>query len=206
MGQYPVFLVSGLFSMFAEVIALPFLLDLTRIPADTLQLFVALDVSTGRFGQLLAGVHTFALALLIAGAATGLLKMKKAPLVRFLLITAVLTVAVLGGLRLFYEHVLPHEYQQDERFKSMQLAAEPVEFSILETLPDSDHEPGQSRLDQIVKRGALRVGYLEDSLPYAFFNSESELVGMDIDLANVLAREMGVELEFVRGVTRCDGG
>ena len=73
-GQYPVFLVSGLFSMFAEVVALPFLLDLARIPADTFQLFVALDVSTGRFGQLLAGVHTFSLALLIGATAAGLLK------------------------------------------------------------------------------------------------------------------------------------
>ena len=197
-GQYPVFLFSGLFSMFAEVIALPFLLDLTRIPADTLQLFVALDVSTGRFGQLLAGVHTFALALLIAGTATGLLQIQKAPLVRYLLITAALTVVVLGGLRLFYEYVLPHEYEQDERFKSMQLAVEPARFSILETLPEGDYAPGQSRLDQILKREVLRVGYLEGSLPYAFFNSESELVGMDVDLANVLAREMGVKLEFMK--------
>jgi ABC-type amino acid transport substrate-binding protein len=197
--QYPVFLVSGLFSMFAEVLALPFLLDLTRIPADTFQLFVALDVSTGRFGQLLAGVHTYVLALLVASAATGLLKVRRAALIRYLLITAALVALVLGGLRLCYEYVLPHEYTQDERFKSMPLAAtKSVEFSVRETLPDSDYVPGQSRLDQIIKRGVLRVGYLEDSLPNVFFNSESELVGMDVDLANVLAREMGVKLEFVK--------
>jgi hypothetical protein len=86
-GQYPVFLFSGLFSIFAEVVALVFLLDLTRIPADTFQLFVALDVSTGRFGQLLAGVHTFALALLIAGTATSLLQIQRAAMIRYLLIT-----------------------------------------------------------------------------------------------------------------------
>jgi hypothetical protein len=40
-GQYPLLLLAGLPSMFAEVIALPFLLDLMRIPADTFQLFVA---------------------------------------------------------------------------------------------------------------------------------------------------------------------
>jgi ABC-type amino acid transport substrate-binding protein len=34
-----------------------------------------LDVSTGRFGQLLAGVHTYALALLIGGGAAGLLRL-----------------------------------------------------------------------------------------------------------------------------------
>jgi len=197
-GQYPVFLFSGLFSMFAEVVALPFLLDLTRVPADTFQLFVALDVSTGRFGQMLSGVHTFALSLLIAGAATRLLQVRRAAILRYLLITGVLTVVVLGGLRVFYEYVLPHEYEQDERFKSMQLAAGPVRFTVREAMPEGDYMPGQSRLDQIVTRGVLRVGYLEDSLPNMFFNSESQLVGLDVDLSNVLAREMGVDLEFVK--------
>jgi Na+/H+-dicarboxylate symporter len=197
-AQYPVFLISGLFSMFAEVVALPFLLDLTRVPADTFQLFVALDVSTGRFGQLLAGVHTYALALLIAGAATGLLTVRRAAMIRYLLITVALFVVVLGGLRVFYEYGLPHEYVQDERFKSMQLAAKPVKFTVRQSLPDGDYVPGKPRLDRIVKRGVLRVGYLEDSLPNVFVNSEDQLVGMDVDLANVLAREMGVDLEFVK--------
>jgi len=199
-GQYPVFLFSGLFGMFAEVVALPFLLDLTRIPSDTFQLFVALDVSTGRFGQLLGGVHTFVLSVLVAAAVVGLLKVQRVALIRYLLITVILSVVVLGGLRLSYEYVLPHEYQQDERFKSMQLAAttEPVKLSVLETLPVGDLVPGQSKLDQIVKRGVLRIGFLEDSLPNVFMNSESELVGMDVDLASVLAREIGVDLEFMK--------
>jgi ABC-type amino acid transport substrate-binding protein len=42
------------------------------------------------------------------------------------------------------------------------------------------------------------VGFLEDSLPNVFLNSRTELVGLDVDLANVLAREMGVNLEFVK--------
>jgi Na+/H+-dicarboxylate symporter/ABC-type amino acid transport substrate-binding protein len=196
--QYPVFLISGLFSMFAEVIALPFLLDLTRIPADTFQLFVALDVSTGRFGQLLAGFHTLALAILIGGSTMGLVAVKRAEVLRYLLITAVLSVAVLGGLRLVYEYVLPHEYEQGERFRNMQLAAEPVEYSIRESMRTDELVSDQSRLAQIRTIGVLRVGYIEDSLPFVFINSESELVGLDVDLANVLARDMGVKLEFVK--------
>ncbi|MGI9455783.1 MAG: cation:dicarboxylate symporter family transporter, partial [Aeoliella sp.] len=198
LGQYPVFLFSGLFSMFAEVIALPFLLDLTRIPADTFQLFVALDVSTGRFGQLLAGVHTYALALLIGGAATGLIKIQWKAVLRFLLMTGGIVVVLLGGLRVFYEYGLPHEYEKDERFRSMELAAKPVEFSVRETVPEGDYRPGQTRLDQIVARGVLRVGYLEDSLPNVFINSESDFVGLDVDLANVLAHDMDLDLEFVK--------
>jgi Na+/H+-dicarboxylate symporter/ABC-type amino acid transport substrate-binding protein len=198
-GQYPVFLFSGLFSMFAEVIALPFLLDLTRIPSDTFQLFVALDVSTGRFGQLLGGVHTFALAVLVAAAVSGLLKVRRAALIRYLLITVSLTVVVLGGLRLCYEYVLPHDYEQDTRFKSMQSAATtiPVIRSVFETQAAGDPIAGYSKLDQIIEQKVLRVGYIEDSLPSVFLNSDSELVGMDVDLAIVLAREIGVALEFV---------
>ena len=52
-------------------------------------------------------------------------------------------------------------------------------------------------LSLIARRGALRVGYLRDSLPYAFFNAADELVGLDVELAYRLAAELGVPLEFV---------
>jgi ABC-type amino acid transport substrate-binding protein len=40
------------------------------------------------------------------------------------------------------------------------------------------------------------VGYLRDRLPHAFINSEGQLVGLDIEMAHELARELGVKLEF----------
>jgi len=43
----------------------------------------------------------------------------------------------------------------------------------------------------------LRVGYLADSLPFAFFNRRGDLVGFDIELAHRLALEMNVTLAFV---------
>ena len=42
------------------------LLDLMRIPADTFQIFLAIDQFSGRFGTLLAGMHTVVLGLLTA--------------------------------------------------------------------------------------------------------------------------------------------
>jgi len=83
------------------------MLNLMRIPVDTLQLFVALDVFTGRFGQMLAGAHTFALALLVGGAAAAMIQVQRAALVRYLLLTAVSTILSVGGLRLLYEYGLP---------------------------------------------------------------------------------------------------
>jgi Na+/H+-dicarboxylate symporter len=196
--QYPVLLTSGLFSMFAEVIALPFLLDLMRIPADTFQLFVALDVSTGRFGQLLGGVHTFALALLVGGATCGLLQLNWPALSRYLLITVVLSTSLVAGLRFTYEYGLPQEYEQDDRFRSMELAATPVKFRVLDAPPANTVESGGTSLEKVISRGVLRVGYLEDSLPNVFTNSDGDLVGLDVDLANVLARDMGVDLELIK--------
>jgi ABC-type amino acid transport substrate-binding protein len=52
-------------------------------------------------------------------------------------------------------------------------------------------------LSLIKQRGALRVGYLRDSLPYAFFNAADELVGLDVEMAYHLAAELNVPLEFV---------
>ena len=43
----------------------------------------------------------------------------------------------------------------------------------------------------------LTVGYLPDSLPYAFFNAAGDLVGLDVELAHRLAAELNVSLEFV---------
>jgi ABC-type amino acid transport substrate-binding protein len=46
-------------------------------------------------------------------------------------------------------------------------------------------------------RKTLRVGYFEDSLPYAFTNSAGKLVGFDVEMAQQLALDLGVGLELV---------
>ena len=47
-----------------------------------------------------------------------------------------------------------------------------------------------------LNRGVLRVGYLRDLLPFAFQNNAGRLVGFDIEMAHILARELGVKVEF----------
>jgi hypothetical protein len=49
----------------------------------------------------------------------------------------------------------------------------------------------------------LRVGYLAPNLPFAYFNGSGDLVGFDMEMAHVLARELGVALVFVP-VTRAN--
>ena len=45
-------------------------------------------------------------------------------------------------------------------------------------------DPGRPRLEQILEAGTLRVGYLPNSLPYAYFNQEEELVGFDVEMGS----------------------
>ena len=43
----------------------------------------------------------------------------------------------------------------------------------------------------------IRIGYNQDILPFAYFNSVGDLVGFDINMAHLLARDLGVSIEFV---------
>ena len=76
--SYPRLAGTGLLALFGNVnAAMPFLLDLFRIPADTFQLFVT-GVVNARFGTLVAAVHTLAIAVLGTCAVTGTLQVRRA--------------------------------------------------------------------------------------------------------------------------------
>lgn len=53
-----------------------------------------------------------------------------------------------------------------------------------------------SLLDEIVRRGTLRVG-MSTFVPWAMQDKDGELIGFEIDVATRLAEDMGVEAEFV---------
>lgn len=56
-----------------------------------------------------------------------------------------------------------------------------------------------SKLDQIKSSGKLVVGTSPDYPPYEFYllnDKEGEIVGLDIDIAKAIAKEMGVKLEI----------
>jgi cyclohexadienyl dehydratase len=55
-----------------------------------------------------------------------------------------------------------------------------------------------SRLDDIVKRGTLRVGLTGDYLPFSYLDSAtSKYRGFDVDMAEALGKALGVKVEYV---------
>ncbi|WP_296896095.1 cation:dicarboxylase symporter family transporter [Thiohalocapsa sp.] len=204
LSEYPNFLVSGLFSFFGEVvIALPFLLDLMRIPADMFNLFITVDVFTGRFGTLLAGVHTVALSILVTAAVAGVLKVRWARLGLFLGGSAVLLIGSLIAINLFFTYFVENRYTKDEALAAMTFREEPwgrttVFSEFTDPAPEPDPiDPEVSALDRIKERDVLRACYVGDLLPQSYFNQSGELVGYDIELMHRLAADLDVELHLI---------
>ena len=54
----------------------------------------------------------------------------------------------------------------------------------------------ESTIDQALKRGVLRVG-MSTFVPWAMKDLNGNLVGFEIDVANRLAEDMGVKIEFI---------
>ena len=197
-ADYPRVAATGLVTFFGSLnAAVPFLLDLFRIPADTFQLFLASGVINARFGTLAAAMHTVTVALLGTCAVTGTLKWRRGPLVRYALVTTALTVLTFGGTRLLFATLLYARVTQKNVLAGMHLLQNPVEAVVHRTSPVFAQEPPGPRLEAIRRRSILRVGYLPDALPFAFFNGHGDLVGFDVDMAHRLAGEIGLRLEFV---------
>ncbi len=57
-------------------------------------------------------------------------------------------------------------------------------------------EEKESLLDTISKRGVLKVG-LSTFVPWAMNDKNGELIGFEVDVARRLAKDMGVEIEFI---------
>ena len=198
--EYPRLALTGLLTFFGSLsAAVPFLLDLFRIPADTFQLFLATGVVNSRFGSLLAAVHTVAVTLLGSAAIVGALRFNPARVLRYLVITSVLTVSTFGGLRMLFNSALKPSFAGEELVYGMRPLMTQQEARLVKQvdLGDAIEKPAGSVVDSIKKRGVLRVGVLVDRLPFVFVNRAGHLVGFDVEMAHEIARDLGVKLEFV---------
>jgi Na+/H+-dicarboxylate symporter/ABC-type amino acid transport substrate-binding protein len=197
--QYPGVLMTGLLSAFGSMnVGIPYLLDLLELPADLFQLYLIATLVTTWFATLLAAMGLLVFALLSVSILTGVATFDRGRLVRFAGLTTLMLVALVGGLRAYFDAFVQNSFTMAEVVGQMHLVREPLPATIHVTPPPAPpHTPGRARLDEIRERGYLRVGYLEDRLPHAFVNSRGELVGFDVELAHHLARTLGVVLEFV---------
>ena len=200
LSDYPLLMVSGLASFFGSLtVAIPFLLDLFHIPADMFQLFLVSGIINSRFGTLIAAMHTLVLGLLVTCAVTGNLRFNLLAIFRFALITVALTIVTIGGAAAYFKYGLTNTYTKNHVLEGMHLMHKSVNAKVYKTEPEHlpQDEPGLSKLAAIRQRGYLRVCYLSENLPYTFFNGRDELVGFDVEMAHLFAKDLGVNLQFM---------
>jgi Na+/H+-dicarboxylate symporter len=200
LAEYAQLAAAGILVFFGSLnVAVPFLLDLFRIPADTFQLFLASGVINSRFGTLMATMHTISMALLGTWAMAGALRVERRRMLRYATISVALTAIVIGGVRATTSWLVAAEYQGDKVITGMRLLQERGPAIVHREAPPAPDATALKPpvLDRIRQRGTLRVGYFLDSLPFAYFNSAGDLVGFDVEMAHKLARELGARPEFV---------
>ena len=197
-SDYPRLAVTAFLVSFGSLnISVPFLLDLSHVPADTFQLFLGSAVINAHFGALLAAMHTLAVGVLGACAATGLLHIRRRALVRYLAATIALTAGLVVGARVVFAYAFETPYTKDQVLLRMHLLNQTTDVFVHHSRATDVPTVQGDVLETIRSRGRLRVGYVPNALPFAFFNERRELVGYDIELAHHLAGELQVDLEFV---------
>ena len=201
LSEHVVFLGSAFLSSFvAPIIGIPFLLDVLQIPADMMELFVMSTVYTDRIRVVLGAMHLFCLAIVAIAVTRGVFKVHVRRLVTAVLVSVLVMAVSLAGVRFYLASSMDGTYSGDQDLVAMRWMDRPVparqytdELPPLETRAAVD-----GRLATIERRGTVRVGYLPDSLPFAFRNQNGEVVGFDVEMANHLAGDLGVSLEMVR--------
>ena len=198
--QYPHLALMGVLTLFGSTTAaVPFLLDVFRIPADTFQLFLATSVVNVRFGTLLAALHTVAVALLGSTAIVGAMRFDVRRIARYLVVTVALSSLTLVGLRAVFSTVLKPTFSGEEIIFNMRPLLQLAETQRINEpdLRDPVIRESESMVQMIKRRGSLRVGVVASRLPYVFADREGKLVGLDVEMAQVLGRDLGVKVEFI---------
>lgn len=199
--EYPAFMTAGTFSYFGgPTLAIPYLLDLMHLPHDMFQLFLLTGVWGERLGDALGVMHLVVLTLVATCAQTGQFKLNVRRLASYLSQVALIGITMQIGLVSILSATLQYSSHNMEAISTMQLIHEPVDYTVIrEAAPNPvPLLPGETILERIRRRGIIRVGYNEDKMPFSYFNSADNLVGLDVDLVHALARDLRVTIEFVR--------
>ena len=199
LSDYPQLVSTGFFSLFGSpVAAIPFLLNIFRIPSDLMQLFFVSGIFTARLGDMLGAMHILFVSVLTAAALNNMFTLRWTKVGRTLLGAVAICVVATLGTRALLTYWSGAGYDRDQVIKHMHTALNPFPAKVHKTLPAMTYiDRTESALDRIVRTGVIRVGYHPDNLPMSFFNAGGELVGYDVDVAHVIARALGVNLEFV---------
>ncbi|MCJ8296697.1 MAG: ABC transporter substrate-binding protein, partial [Colwellia sp.] len=197
-NDYISFVIMGALTAFGSMaVAIPFLLDFFDLPADQFQLYLLGSVVTARFATGLAALHGFVVTLLVASAV--LKKLRWHRMMQAIALHLVVTFGVMIAAGFILKTLIPYKYEGQQTFeamKSMNTSAKTDRYKELTQL--GYFEQQQPRLEVILARKSIRVGYYVASLPYASRNLDGRTVGFDVELLNQFAKDLDINLSLIR--------
>lgn len=195
--DYPELISAGIFSLFAKAqIALVFLLDLFRIPHDLFNLYIPSSIINGRFDTLASVMNLFAFSVIISISLNGAMVFNVRKIaINGSIIVLSLVVAVLVT-KLSLQAIFKGDYNKDQLLLSMHMQTPYEGMQVFYSLPAPTKEGRNNLLEKIKERKVLRVGYRSKRYPLMFMNNASQLVGLDVQLLNELAADLGVRIEY----------
>ncbi|QDT09033.1 cation:dicarboxylate symporter family transporter [Planctomycetes bacterium K23_9] len=200
-NEFPSLFTTGVFSFFGgPIVAIPYLLDQAHLPHDLFQLYLLSGTIGERIGDAVGAVHLTTFTLISIFAFRRQLLFNASALLKDALLIIVVGLLIFGGVRTWLGSSISNADDRSHVLSKLQLIERPVQASVIETPSPNPSPlmPGETILERIRRRKAIRIGYNEDKLPFAFFNLENRLVGYDMDMAHALARDLDVRIEFVR--------
>src|SRR4030095_2824555 len=110
--------------------------------------------------------------------------------------------ATVGSVRILVGRMIGKGYEGNQVLGRMRLGDLGPVPEVMPSPPEpaaAPATPGSQRavLDDIKARGALRAGFLPDSLPFAYRNAARDIVGFDVAMAQAVARELHLRLQPV---------
>lgn len=194
---------AGVMSLFGSPkVGVPFLLKYMELPGVYFDLYIMADVVTRRFKVLLQTMSMQALTLIVSYVLIRKAMFSGRRIVTALAGTLLLMTLFILTARISLDVLVRDTYHEDKVLMDMEITHQSPSKVMLSPPGPKDTRPApadrqEDLLKQIKSRGTLRVGYDPEALPFAFFNSKSELVGYDICFAHRLAGDMGVSIEFI---------
>ena len=128
-----------------------------------------------------------------------LFRSSKKKLINYVVLTLALTVGLIAVTRGYFSIAVKNVYEKDHVIANMQSGVIKLPRKVYKSAEEATRkvDPGQPVLQRIRETGILRVGFNPDNMPFTYFSETGELIGFDVDMAQILAREMKVKLEFV---------
>ena len=187
------------------------LLSLMHLPSDAYDIYISSGILRQCFIASLSAMSIFSFSVISIALLTNRYRLEWKKVIFSSAFILLLVLLLIIGLRMGFSQMLGNTYHGSDLIANISFpldsdgknAEDSIHARVYKTMEDVRpfDRPSSVNLDniqQIKKRGFLRVGYNSNCIPFVFFNGKGELVGYDVQMAYELAGFMNVSrIEFV---------